>query len=263
MMKFREQVGKYHFQVVDDKVDSIDRAVHCFQASTALGDNFQATTVILAVGRERRKLGLQHEEEWTGRGISFCSTYDSPLHCGNVVAVVGRGGAAVKGAVLLGKYAKQVYIVYRGVAFTRPEPANLRLLDECSNVEHLFSTKVIELKGDNGLSGAVTSDQAERGILICGSGVGACIAANKVPGVRACLGHDIYSAHQGVEHDNMNILCLGARVVGIELAKDLVAAFLNAGFTGEERHRRRLNKVAAIERRVLRGSQAQSQGEVA
>ncbi len=110
---------------------------------------------------------------------------------------------------------------------------------------------------------AVTSGRAERGILICGSGVGACIAANKVPGVRACLGHDIYSAHQGVEHDNMNILCLGARVVGIELAKDLVAAFLNAGFTGEERHRRRLDKVAAMERRARQGSEVQSQGGAA
>ena len=108
---------------------------------------------------------------------------------------------------------------------------------------------------------AVTSGQAERGILICGSGVGACIAANKVPGIRACLGHDIYSAHQGVEHDNMNILCLGARVVGVELAKDLVAAFLNASFTGEERHRRRLDKVASIERRALQGTQSKASKE--
>ncbi len=109
----------------------------------------------------------------------------------------------------------------------------------------------------------VTSDQAGRGILICGSGVGACIAANKVPGIRACLCHDIYSAHQGVEHDHMNILSLGARVGGIELAKDLVSAFLNADFTGEERHRRRLDKVAAMERRALQGNQVQSQGGVA
>ena len=87
--------------------------------------------------------------------------------------------------------------------------------------------------------------------MICGSGAGASIAANKVPGVRACLCHDTYSAHQWVEHDNMNVLCLGARVVGVELAKDLVTAFLNARFTGEERHRRRLDKVAAIEKRAL------------
>ena len=96
---------------------------------------------------------------------------------------------------------------------------------------------------------AVASGRAERGIIVCGSGVGACIAANKVPGVRACLCHDTYSAHQGVEHDDMNVLCLGARVVGIELAKELVAAFLHATFTGEERHSRRLGKVIAIEKR--------------
>ena len=95
---------------------------------------------------------------------------------------------------------------------------------------------------------AVVSGQAERGIVICGSGVGAAIAANKVRGARACLCHDTYSAHQGVEHDNMNILCLGARVVGVELAYELAAAFLKAEFSGQERHMRRLQKVLAIER---------------
>lgn len=100
---------------------------------------------------------------------------------------------------------------------------------------------------------AVASGQAQRGILVCGSGVGACIAANKVPGVRACLCHDTYSARQGVEHDDMNVLCLGARVIAVELAKELVTAFLNAHFSGEERHRRRLEKVIAIESRALQG----------
>ena len=104
------------------------------------------------------------------------------------------------------------------------------------------------------------SGQASRGILICGSGVGACVAANKVPGIRACLYHDTYSAHQGVEHDDMNLLCLGGRVVGAELAKELVAAFLNARFTGEERHRRRLEKVVAIEHRALQGDPVQTLG---
>ena len=97
------------------------------------------------------------------------------------------------------------------------------------------------------VAGEVASGRADRGILICGSGVGACIAANKVPGVRACLCHDTYSAHQGVEHDDMNVLCLGARVVGVELAMELVAVFLIARFSGEERHVRRLQKVLAIE----------------
>ena len=98
---------------------------------------------------------------------------------------------------------------------------------------------------------AVASGRTQRGILICGSGVGACIVANKVPGVRACLCHDIYSARQGVEHDDMNVLCLGARVIGPQLAIELANAFLSASFSNEERHRRRLDKVLAIERRFL------------
>ena len=162
MLKFREQAEKYAVSVVNDKVESIDRTTHCFEAGTGLGDTYQATTVILAVGRERRKLGLPHEDEWTGKGVSFCSTCDAPLHRGNMVAVVGGGDAAVKGTVLLSKYARQVYIIYRGAAFTRPEPANLRLLDECGNVERLFNTNVIELKGENGLS-AIVLDQEVNG----------------------------------------------------------------------------------------------------
>ena len=99
---------------------------------------------------------------------------------------------------------------------------------------------------------AVTSGKAERGILICGSGVGACIAANKVPGINACACHDTYSAHQGVEHDDMNVLCLGARVIGIELAWEIAAAFMEAHFTREERHLRRLEKVKALEQQYRR-----------
>jgi RpiB/LacA/LacB family sugar-phosphate isomerase len=96
---------------------------------------------------------------------------------------------------------------------------------------------------------AVREGRAERGILICGSGVGASVAANKMNGVRAGLCHDTYSAHQGVEHDDMNVLVLGGRVIGVAMARELVAAFLGARFSGEERHRRRLGKVAAIEAR--------------
>ena len=94
---------------------------------------------------------------------------------------------------------------------------------------------------------AVQSHQAERGIVICGSGVGASVAANKLKGIRAGLCHDTYSAHQGVEHDDMNVLCLGARVIGDELAREIVLAFANARFNGEDRHVRRLNKVLKIE----------------
>lgn len=89
----------------------------------------------------------------------------------------------------------------------------------------------------------VAAGNAERGIIICGSGVGACITANKFTGIRACLCHDTYSAHQGVEHDAMNVLCLGARIIGMELAKELVFSFLNAKFINEERFIRRLEKI--------------------
>ncbi len=94
---------------------------------------------------------------------------------------------------------------------------------------------------------AILDGRAERGVLVCGSGVGAAIAATKMKGIRAAVCHDHYSAHQGVEHDNMNVLCLGARIIGPELAVDLISAFLAANFTGEERHARRLGKVNAIE----------------
>ena len=99
---------------------------------------------------------------------------------------------------------------------------------------------------------ALKGGKAERGILSCGSGVGASIAANKVPGIRAAVCHDTYSAHQGVEHDDMNVLVMGARIIGSELAHEIVTAFLGAGFSGEERHRRRLEKVKALERRYMK-----------
>jgi ribose 5-phosphate isomerase B len=94
---------------------------------------------------------------------------------------------------------------------------------------------------------AVAMGEADRGIVLCGSGVGACVASNKIRGVRASVCHDTYSAHQGVEHDDLNVLCLGARVIGIEVATEITVAFLMARFSGEERHLRRLEKVAGIE----------------
>jgi ribose 5-phosphate isomerase B len=100
---------------------------------------------------------------------------------------------------------------------------------------------------------ALQDGLAERGVLICGSGVGASIAANKLPGIRAAVCHDSYSARQGVEHDDMNVLVLGGRIVGVELARELVDAFLGAQFSGEERHVRRVNKIKALETEALEG----------
>ncbi len=121
--------------------------------------------------------------------------------------------------------------------------------------------EVIDVGTDNGtdavdypdyaesLGNAIINNQAERGILICGSGVGASVAANKLPGIRAGLCHDTYAAHQGVEHDEMNVLVMGGRIIGPELARELVKAYLSAQFTNEARHRRRLEKTRALEER--------------
>ena len=101
---------------------------------------------------------------------------------------------------------------------------------------------------------AVLDGKAERGVLVCGSGVGASVAANKLPGIRAGMCHDTYSAHQGVEHDDINVLVMGSRVIGVALAQDLVKAFLGAKFTNEERHARRLGKVKALEAKYAAGA---------
>jgi len=103
------------------------------------------------------------------------------------------------------------------------------------------------------VANGIIDGHGERGIIICGSGVGACVAANKFPGIRAAVCHDTFSAHQGVEDDDMNVLCLGARVVGPELAKEITRVFLTAAFSGAERHVRRLSKIKEIEMEVTGG----------
>jgi len=152
MMKFREQVASYDVPIVDDKVNNIKKESKDFEIETESGEKYRAASVILGIGRERRKLGLEHENEWTGKGVSFCSTCDAPLHRDNVVAIVGGGNAAIEGAVLLSKYASTVYLIYRRGEFTRPEPVNLKLLNESKNIIQLVNTNVTSLIGDNGLS---------------------------------------------------------------------------------------------------------------
>jgi len=102
------------------------------------------------------------------------------------------------------------------------------------------------------VANAIGDGRVERGLLVCGSGAGVSIAANKALGIRAAVCHDTYTAHQAVEHDDMNVLCLGARIVGASLAQEIVTAFLAATFSGEERHRRRLNKILSAEARLNR-----------
>ena len=109
------------------------------------------------------------------------------------------------------------------------------------------------------VASALRDGQADRGIIVCGSGAGVSIAASKFPGVRAAVCHDTYTAHQAVEHDDMNVLCLGARVIGAALAIEISSAFLAATFSGEERHQRRLDKINDIERRFAISSSPSSQ----
>jgi ribose 5-phosphate isomerase B len=136
-----------------------------------------------------------------------------------------------------------------------------RLLEELASLGH----EPVDLGTDSGaeridypdkareIGAAILEGTAERGVLVCGSGVGASVAACKLPGIRAAICHDVYSAHQGVEHDDMNVLCLGSEVVGAELAADLVRAFLGARFDGGERYVKRLEKVEAMERLMHSG----------
>jgi ribose 5-phosphate isomerase B len=136
-----------------------------------------------------------------------------------------------------------------------------RLLEELDGLKH----EVVDLGTDTDakridypdkakeLGESILRGDAERGVLVCGSGVGASVAACKIAGIRAAICHDVYSAHQGVEHDDMNVLCLGSDVVGAELAVDLVGAFLAARFDGGERYVARLRKVAAMEKEMNDG----------
>ena len=158
MVNMKEQVIRYGVKVADERVETIAENGDCFETKTS-EDTYQGTAVILAVGRKRRKLGLAHEDEWTGKGVSFCATCDAPLYRGKVAAVVGGGDAAVKGAVLLGKYAIKVYVIYRGERFTRPEAVNLQNLRESPNVEPILGTNIVELRGVDGLTGVVLDRQ--------------------------------------------------------------------------------------------------------
>ena len=154
MMNMKEQVQNYGVTVVDEGVEKVFRRGDCFEVTTTEGV-YTGIAVIIAIGRERRKLGLEHEDEWTGKGVSYCSTCDAPLYRGKTAGVVGGGDAAVKGAALLAKYADRVYVIYRGEVFTRPEPTNVQRLKESSNVDTMFKTNVVQLKGSDGVNGVV------------------------------------------------------------------------------------------------------------
>jgi len=156
MMKFKEQVDKLETPTTYSNLKTISKNGDVFRVVLDDDTEIDAISVILAVGRERRKLSLPKEEEWTGNGVSYCSTCDAPLYRNKAAAaVVGGGNAAVEGAVLLSKYAATVYLVYRRDELTRPEPILLKVLEQTDNVKVLYSTEVVELLGSDeaGLTG--------------------------------------------------------------------------------------------------------------
>jgi thioredoxin reductase (NADPH) len=156
MMKFKEQVDKLETPTAYSNLKTVTKNGDVFRVVLDDGTEIDTISVILAVGRERRKLSLPNEEEWTGNGVSYCSTCDAPLYRNKrAAAVVGGGNAAVEGAVLLAKYAETVYLIYRRDTLTRPEPILLKVLDQTDNVKVLYETEVRELLGsaETGLTG--------------------------------------------------------------------------------------------------------------
>ena len=156
MMKFKEQVDNLNTETFDSNLKSVEKiSDESFRSTLNSGEIFLSKSVILAMGRERRKLGLDNEEEWMGKGVSYCSTCDAPLYKNKEsVAVIGGGNAAVEGAILLSKYAKKVYLIYRGIKFFRPEPILLEILNNSENITILLETEVNSLLGDEkGLTG--------------------------------------------------------------------------------------------------------------
>ena len=155
MLQFQEQVTRYDVPIRNADVTALATDGDHFMATLSDDTQIDASAVILAIGRERRMLGLPNEAEWTGRGVSYCSTCDAPLYRDKVAAVVGGGNAAVEGALLNARHAARTYLIYRGDRLWRPEPVLVELLGQAENVNVLMETEVAELLGsdDAGLTG--------------------------------------------------------------------------------------------------------------
>ncbi|MCY4616596.1 MAG: FAD-dependent oxidoreductase [Chloroflexi bacterium] len=164
MLRFQEQVTRYDVPIRNADVTTLATDGDHFMATLSDDTHVDASAVILAIGRERRMLGLPNEAEWTGRGVSYCSTCDAPLYRDKVAAVVGGGSAAVEGALLNARHAARTYLIYRGDRLWRPEPVLVELLGQTENVDVLLETEVAELLGsdDAGLTG-VRLDRAHDG----------------------------------------------------------------------------------------------------
>ncbi|MAU55474.1 MAG: thioredoxin reductase [Dehalococcoidia bacterium] len=169
MMNMKNQVMNYDIKLIEEDVKSIEKYNSIFIVNTETSI-VESKGIILCVGRERRKLGLPNEEELVGKGVSYCSTCDAPLYKNKIAAIVGGGNAAVEGAILLSKYAKEVHLIYRGANFHRPEKILISQLEACSNINIHFNSKVEAILTDNaGVSGInLTTNTQESKIMIDG-----------------------------------------------------------------------------------------------
>ena len=150
MLKFKEQIDNLKTPIHSSNLVNVEKKSGKFYSTLEDGTQIESISLILGIGRERRKLGLENEDSWTGKGISYCSTCDAPLYKNkSSVAVVGGGNATVEGALLLSKYAEKIYLIYRKDKFTRPEPILLKILDQTSNIDVLFNTEITSLIGND------------------------------------------------------------------------------------------------------------------
>ena len=218
MLKFREQVSAYDVPLLDADLADIERASDCFISTLADGTTVQSAAVILAIGRERRRLGLANEAAWVGRGVSYCTTCDAPLYRGKSVAVVGGGDSAVEGALLAAQHADEVRLIYRGSEFVRPAAVLLERLGAEPRVEVLLNTEVVELVGEeSGLRAIRVSgaDGDQRVIDIDGLFVE--IGADPRTAIAETLGVELNPATREVHVDRM----MRTDVEGIFAAGDL------------------------------------------
>ena len=190
MLKMKQQVDALDVPVIQEDVTELRQAGDCWVARAG-EEWYQGNAVILAVGRERRTLGIPREKELAGKGVSYCSTCDAPLYRGRSVAVVGGGDSAVKGALLIAKYATQVYIVYRGGEFVRPETISVQRLEETPNIEAIFNSNIVELLGEDSLSQVVARDNNDGSRPLSVDGIFVEIGADPKSGLAKAHGAEL------------------------------------------------------------------------
>jgi thioredoxin reductase (NADPH) len=219
MAKFKEQVTTDEIEILDSNVTSVERARDAFESTLADGTVLRSRAIVLAMGRHRRTLGLDHEQEWTGRGISYCSTCDAPLYRDKVVAVVGGGNSAVDGALLSARHAARVLLLHRGEELRRPDAILLERLRRQSKIQVHLKTEVTELIGraDSGLEAIRISRPLDGSDVVSVSGLFIEIGADPRNEIPKQLGVDLNRTTGEVQVDRM--MC--TNIDGVFAAGDL------------------------------------------